>query len=41
MSKVFKKLVGDLVIITVNELKWSIFSKHKNENTRADGNNDG
>ena len=41
MREVFKNLVGYFVMITINKLKRSVFSKNKDQDTGAKGNDDG
>jgi len=41
MSKIFEELIGDGIMITIDELKRSIFSKNKNKCTGANSNDGG
>ena len=41
MREVFEKLVSYFIVITINELKCSIFSQSKDEYTCANGNEGG
>ena len=41
MSKVFEKLVSKRMVVAVNELKRTVFTKHKDEYTCAYGDESG
>ena len=40
MGKIFKELVGDRIMMAIDELERSIFPKNKDQHTGADSNDD-